>query len=58
MNNNIRKAKMIFSTNGNGFDTTRITIPVGWAKDLGFTKEDRNGIITLEDNAIIIKKEL
>lgn len=27
-----RKANMIFNKNGNGFDTTRITIPVTWAK--------------------------
>ena len=56
-NEYIRKAKMIFSKNGNGFDTIKINIPVGWAKELGFSKEDREGIIILENNKIIIKKD-
>ena len=51
-----RKANMLFNKNGNGADTTRITIPVVWAKKLGFTSEDREAIITLEEDTIIIKK--
>ena len=55
-NENQRKANMIFNKNGNGSDTTRITIPVIWAKKLGFTSEDREAIIRLKDNKIIIEK--
>lgn len=55
-NESQRKANMIFNKNGNGSDTTRITIPVVWAKKLGFTLEDREAIIRLKDNKIIIEK--
>lgn len=55
-NDKIRKANMMFNKNGNGADTTRITIPVVWAKQLGFTPENREGILTLDENKIILKK--
>lgn len=53
-----RKANMMFNKNGNGADTTRITIPVIWAKKLGFTAENREAIIKLEENKITIEKGL
>lgn len=56
-NENQRKANMMFNKNGNGFDTTRITIPVVWTKKLGFTQDDREAIIRLEENKIIIEKK-
>lgn len=53
-----RKANMIFNKNGNGFDTTRITIPVTWAKKIGFTRENKSCILILNnDDEIIIRKE-
>ena len=52
-----RKVKMMFSKNGQGFDTTRITIPVPWARELGFTSEDREGILEIENNEIILRKK-
>ena len=55
-NENIRKANMIFSKNGNGFLSTKITIPVGWARALQLTENDRECIIQLENNQIIISK--
>lgn len=57
INENQRKANMMFNKNGAGSDTTRITIPVVWAKKLGFTSEDRRAIIKLAENQIIIEKE-
>lgn len=57
INENQRKANMMFNKNGSGSDTTRITIPVVWAKKLGFTSEDRRAIIKLAENQIIIEKE-
>ena len=56
-NENIRKANMIFSKNGNGFDTTKITIPVVWAKKLGFTRENKSGILIFNNNEIILRKD-
>lgn len=57
-NKNQRKANMLFNKNGNGADTTRITIPVIWAKKLGFTSEEREAIIKLEGDKIIIRKNI
>lgn len=54
--NEERKANMIFNRNGTGQITTRITIPVPWAKKLGFTEDNRSAIIKIEDNKIIITK--
>ena len=52
-----RKANIIFSKNGNGFQTTKITLPVGWVKELGATVEDKEVTITLKNKKIeIIKK--
>ena len=51
-----RNANMIFNKNGNGFDTTKITIPVVWAKELGFTKDDKTAILKFDGNKIIIEK--
>lgn len=53
----IRKANIIFAKNGNGFVTTKITLPVPWIKKLGFDIENRNAIIELNDNKIVIKKD-
>lgn len=53
----IRKANIIFSKNGNGFVTTKITLPVGWVKELGATAEDKEVIIKFDNKRIeIIKK--
>ena len=54
----IRNANIIFSKNGNGFQTTKITLPVGWVKELGATAEDKEVIIKFDNKRIeIIKKE-
>lgn len=55
-NENQRRANMMFNKNGHGSETTRITIPVVWAKKLGFTSENREAIIKLDGNQIIISK--
>lgn len=51
-----RKANVIFNKNGNGFLTTKITIPVPFIKELGFTEEDKEAIITIDGEKIIIEK--
>lgn len=55
-NKNIRKANLMFNKNGNGSTTTRISIPVPWAKELGFTEGNKTAIIKLMKDEIIIKK--
>lgn len=57
-NENQRKANMIFNKSGSGSITTKITIPIKWARDLEFTPENREAIIKLENNRIIIEKNL
>lgn len=54
----VRKVNLMFAKNGNGYTTTRITIPVPWAKELGFTEQDRTGILLLEEGKVILKKEI
>ena len=56
-NENMRKANDIFGKNGNGFVSTKIALPVPWIKKLGFTEDNKNAIISLQDNKIIIEKE-
>ncbi len=56
-NENIRKANIIFNKNGNGFLSTKITLPVPWVKELNFSENDKTAIIKIEDNKIIIEKE-
>ena len=53
----IRKANIIFNKNGRGATTTRITLPVGWVKELGLNENDRQATIELNKNKIIIRKE-
>jgi antitoxin component of MazEF toxin-antitoxin module len=51
-----REAKITYGKNGQGFTTNRVTLPVPWVKELGFTKDDREAEIELEDDKIIIRK--
>lgn len=36
--------------------TTRLTLPTSWIKELGITEEDREVIVKVEDDRIVIKK--
>lgn len=51
-----RNANIMFNQNGNGSDTTRITLPVTWIKEMGFTSKDRIANISFENDKIIIEK--
>lgn len=52
-----RETKIMFAKSGGGSRTTRITLPVTWIDKLGITPEDREVIIKIEDNKIIIEKK-
>lgn len=54
----LRRANIIFSRNGNGFLSTKATLPVPWVKDLGFSKNNKGAIIEIADNKIIIRKDM
>ncbi len=60
-NGETRKAKVIFALSGGkaskGSQTTRITLPITWVRDMGITPEDREVDIRFEDNKIIIEKK-
>lgn len=51
-----RKANIIFSKNGNGYTTTKITLPVPWIENLDLTPENKEVLLELKNNEIIIKK--
>lgn len=52
----IRKANIIFNKNGNGFQSNKITLPVGWIKEMNFSENDKQAIIEFDSNKIIIRK--
>ena len=52
-----RKANIIFNKNGHGSLTTKITLPVGWVRELGFSQQEKTAKIEIKDNKITIKKE-
>lgn len=56
-NDKIRTANVMFNKNGNGFTTTRVSLPVPFVKALGITENDRLVIIELDDNKITIRKQ-
>lgn len=53
----IRNVNISFGKNGNGYASTRITLPVPWIKEMGFTEDDRNAVIEFNENEIIIRKK-
>ncbi len=55
-----RKAKVIFAMSGGkaskGSQTTRITLPITWVREMGISPDAREVNITFKDNKIIIEK--
>lgn len=51
-----RKAKILFSKNGNGFTTTKISLPLSWIRALDFNENDKQALIELDFDKIIIRK--
>ena len=55
-----RKAKVIFALSGGkaskGSQTTRITLPITWVREMGITPDAREVEITFTENKIIIEK--
>lgn len=56
MEENKRQGKILWTKGGSGSDTTRLTIPVSWIKEMGITKEKREVELYFSNNTIIIKK--
>lgn len=51
-----RKTRIQYAKSGKGSVTTRITLPVIWVRELELTPDDREVMLTLEDNKITIRK--
>lgn len=51
-----RKQNIIFSKTGRGATTCKISLPIPWIKEIGFTEEDKESIIEIKDKTITIKK--
>lgn len=49
-----RVAKVLWSKGGTKSDTTRITLPVSWIRDMGLTKEIREMDIEYDQEKKII----
>lgn len=52
-----RSLKIIFGKGGSGSTTTRLTLPIAYIKQLGITPEERDVIVELDEDKIIIKKK-
>lgn len=48
---------MMFVNSGNNTKTTRISIPIGWARQLGFSEQDRKAKVLFKKDKIIIEKD-
>lgn len=53
----IRKNNIIINKDGHGSINYKMSIPKKWADELGFSEKNRNAIIEIIDNKIIIRKE-
>lgn len=53
-----RTAKILWSKSGKGSDTTRVTLPVSWVRQMGLSYEERELDISFDEKTgiIIIKK--
>ncbi|MCC0658645.1 AbrB/MazE/SpoVT family DNA-binding domain-containing protein [Clostridioides sp. ES-S-0123-01] len=51
-----RELNISFHKSGNGYTTTRLSLPINWVKELGISQEERKVIVTLEDGKITIEK--
>lgn len=45
-----------FAKSKSGSTTTRLTLPITWLRELGITEEDREVIVKMEGDKIIIEK--
>ncbi|MGL5149398.1 MAG: AbrB/MazE/SpoVT family DNA-binding domain-containing protein [Cetobacterium sp.] len=54
-----REAKVLWSKSGKGSDTTRITLPVTWIRQMGLTYDERELDIYFDEKArtITLKKK-
>jgi hypothetical protein len=52
-----RNIKITFNRNGKGCITPKVSLPVPFVKELGFTEDDREGYIEIDKNKIIITKK-
>lgn len=52
-----RNVKITFNRNGRGAITPKLSLPVPFIRELGFTEEDREAYIELEGDKIIITKK-
>ncbi len=52
-----RSLKISFTKSGSGSESTRISLPVTWIRELGIDKENRDVVVELDEDKIIIKKK-
>ncbi|MCC0682538.1 AbrB/MazE/SpoVT family DNA-binding domain-containing protein [Clostridioides sp. ES-S-0005-03] len=58
MSNTKRKLNINFSKSGNGYETTKLSIPIIWVRDMGLTQDDRTVVVEYDEHnqTITIKK--
>lgn len=53
----IRKANIILNKDGHGSDTSKISLPIKWIRELNFNINDKQAIIEIFEKKIIIRKK-
>lgn len=57
-----RKAKIIFTrpggTAGKNSQSSRITLPITWVREMGITEDDREVQVCFDGKSITIKREM
>lgn len=51
-----RNLKISFNKSGSGSMSSSIRIPISWVKDMGISPNDREVLITFNENKIVIEK--
>lgn len=51
-----RNQRIIYNKDGHGTLTTKISLPIKWTREMGFSENDRNALIDFDGKKITIKK--
>lgn len=52
-----RQLKISFTKSGSGSESTRLSLPIKWIRELGIDKDNRDVTVEIDEDKIIIKKK-
>lgn len=54
----LRKINISFNKGGSGSLNSRISLPIKWTRELGFSEDDKKAVVEIDNNKIVIRKEV